>query len=136
MRKTHFFGIGLVLLGLVSWGIYKLYEPHRNVEGENAVATLSAINLYNEFQKNENSANKKWVGKVVEIRGTIYSVSEMENYVSINLRATADGGINCSLQKKDLSPGEKFNHGDIVTIKGKCTGFLMDVDLVDCVIKK
>lgn len=136
MRKIHFFGIGLVLLGLVGWGIYKLYEPHRNVEAENAVATLTAINLYNEFLNNENSANKKWVGKVVEIRGTIYSISEMENYVSINLQATADGGINCSLQKKDLSPDEKFNHGDIITIKGKCTGFLIDVDLVDCVIKK
>ena len=26
--------------------------------------------------------------------------------------------------------------GDSVTIKGKCTGYLMDVNLVDCVIKK
>ena len=60
----------------------------------------------------------------------------MGNYVSLNLKGSADGGVNCSILKKDLDPGDKFNTGDSVTIKGKCTGFLMDVNLVDCVIKK
>jgi hypothetical protein len=136
MRKIHFFGIGLLLLGLAGWGIYSVYKPHRNVAADRAVAGLSAANLYNEFLKSENGAVKKWVGQVVEITGIISSVSENGNYVSINLRATDDGGINCSGLKKDLNPDEKFQKGDAVTIKGKCAGFLMDVNLVDCVIKK
>src|SRR5450755_4111229 len=121
---------------MAGWGIYKVFKPHTNVEGEQAVATLSAPNLYNEFQQAENMANKKWVGKIIEVSGSISSVSESGNYVSINLQASANGGVNCSILKKDLNPDDKFNKGDSITIKGKCTGFLMDVNLVDCVVKK
>jgi tRNA_anti-like len=109
---------------------------HHNTAGENAVASLSAINLYNEFLTSENTADKKWVGKVIEVNGSISSVSESGNYLSIILRASTDGGVNCSILKKDLDPGDKFNSGDSITIKGKCTGFLMDVNMVDCVVKK
>jgi hypothetical protein len=136
MRKRYFFVIGILLLFIAAWGIYKVTLPHRNAAGEQAEATLSAENLYNEFQISENVANKKWVGKVVEVSGSISSVIESGNYISIDLRASSNGGVNCSLLKKDLDPGDKFKPGDSITIKGKCTGFLMDVNLVDCVIKK
>ncbi len=92
--------------------------------------------LYSEFQKAENLANQKWVGKVIEVTGRIASVADAGNYVSVNLRATAEGGINCSIMKKDLNPGDKLLIGDSIDIKGKCTGFLMDVNLVDCIVKK
>jgi len=136
MRKKYFFGIGIVLICLAGWGIYKVYKPHGNVESEQAVATLTATSLYNEFLKGESIANQKWVGKVIEITGIISSVSEAGNYISINLGATSEGGVNCSMLKKDLPEGTQFKKGDSVTVKGKCTGFLMDVNLVDCIIKK
>ena len=125
-----------LLFCLIAWGIYTTFRPHRNVSGEEAVATFSAPDLYHDFVQDEALANKKWVGKVIEVSGIISSVNESANYISLNLRAVTDGGINCSVLKKDLGPGDKFKTGDSVTIKGKCTGFLMDVNLVDCVIKK
>ena len=76
------------------------------------------------------------MGKVIEVAGIISSVNESGNYVSLNLKAVSEGGINCSLLKKDLDAEDKFKTGDSVVIKGKCTGFLMDVNLVDCVVKK
>jgi hypothetical protein len=136
MRKKFFFGIGFLLLCLAGWGIYSVLKPHSNVEGEQAVATLTAASLYSDFQHDENLANKKWVGKVIEVSGAISSVNEAGKYISVNLAGSADGAVNCSILKKDLSPNEKFNKGDSITIKGKCTGFLMDVNLVDCVVKK
>jgi hypothetical protein len=136
MRKSYFFGIGIILLLLAGWGIYKVTLPHHNASGEQAVAVLSAMNLYNDFLNSENTANKKWMGKVIEVSGSISSVNESGNYISVNLKGSSDGGVNCSILKKDLDPGEKFNAGDSITIKGKCTGFLMDVNLVDCVVKK
>jgi tRNA_anti-like len=136
MRKKYFFGIGILLICLAGWGIYKLYKPHRNVEGEDAVAIMTATSLYNEFLKNESQANQKWIGKVLEVKGTISSVTEAGNYVSLNLAATPDGGVNCSMLKKDLPADNKLNKGDSISVKGKCTGFLMDVNLVDCIIKK
>lgn len=136
MQKRYFFGIGIFLLFLAAWGIYKVTLPHRNASGEQSVATLSAKNLYSEFLNSEEAANKKWVGKVIDVSGIISTVNESGNYISINLRATDNGGVNCSILKKDLATGDKFKEGDSVTIKGKCTGFLMDVNLVDCVVNK
>jgi hypothetical protein len=136
MRKIYFFGIGILLVCLAGWGIYAIYKPHHNVEGEQAVAALSAVTLYNEFLKDEGKANQKWTGKVIEITGTISSVAETGNYVSINLAATPEGGVNCSILKNDYRPDKPFSKGDSITVKGKCTGFLMDVNLVDCVVKK
>ncbi|HEX3767281.1 MAG TPA: hypothetical protein VFE04_03425 [Puia sp.] len=136
MRKIYFFGTGILLICLAAWGLYNLYKPHRNVEGEEAVATLTATSLYNEFVRNESEANQKWIGKVLEVNGIISSVTGSGNYVSLNLAAAAEGGVNCSVLKKDLPADHKFNKGDSISIKGKCTGFLMDVNMVDCIIKK
>ncbi len=136
MLKKYFFGIVILLVCLAGFGIYKVMKPHHNVENENSEASLPAKVLYSEFQSNEDLAVKKWTGKVIEIKGKISSVSENENYVSIILGVTAEGGVNCSVLKKDLHPGDHFRIGEEITIKGKCTGFLMDVNLVDCVVKK
>jgi tRNA_anti-like len=136
MRKKYLFGILILVLVLSGLGIYHAFKPHSNVSGEDAVANLSAPDLYQDFQHDENAANKKWVGKVIEVSGIISSVNESADYVSVNLKAVADGGVNCSIAIKDLDPEEKFKKGDSLTIKGKCTGFLMDVNLVDCVLRK
>jgi hypothetical protein len=136
MRKKIFFGIGIILCCLIAWKVYTTFKPHRNVSGDKAEATLSAAGLYHEFQQDESLANKKWVGKVIEVSGIISSVNESDHYISLNLKGNTDGGINCSVSKKDLEAGDQFRSGDSVTVKGKCTGFLIDVDLVDCVIKK
>ena len=45
------------------------------------------------------------------------------------------GGINCQLFA-GVKPDPEPKSGDIVTVKGRCTGFLMDVNLVDCVVRK
>jgi hypothetical protein len=136
MRKRYFFGISTVLLFLAAWSIYKVTMPHHNASGEQAVASLSATTLYYEFLNSENNANKKWLGKIIEVSGHISSINESGGYISINLMGSSEGGVNCSFMKKDLDSGEKYNKGDSITIKGKCTGFLMDVNLVDCVVKK
>ncbi len=136
MRKIIFFGTGLLLLCLAGWGIYKIKKTHRNVADEQAVASLPASELYHYFIVSEDSANQKWAGKVLEISGTISSVSETGNYFSISLKAGQDGGINCNVLKKDLGSAALPASGKVITIKGKCTGFLMDVNMVDCVIVK
>ena len=136
MRKIYFFGIGILLICLAAWGIHVVYKPHQNVENQQTSATLSASSLYSEFLNSEAKANQKWVGKVIEISGRISSVNEAGSYVSINLAAAKEGGVDCSVLKKDLPAGSALNQGDSITVKGKCTGFLMDVNLVDCIVKK
>ena len=136
MLKIIIFGVAIVLLCLAALGIYKITKPHRSVAGVEAAASIPAEKLYMEFAQAENQATAKWVGKVIEVNGIISAVSEAENYISITLAASPQGGINCSFSRKELGAADKFKKGDRITIKGKCTGFLMDVNMVDCVTLK
>jgi hypothetical protein len=136
MQKKVFFATGIIMLMIAAMGIYKVTKPHQNVSGQQAVATLTASSLYEDFAKTEKMANKKWVGKVLEISGTISAIEETVSYYAVSLRATPEGGVNCSIMKKDLDRDIKLNKGDSITIKGKCTGLLMDVNMVDCIIIK
>jgi hypothetical protein len=136
MRKKIFFGIGIVLLCLIAWGIHLITRVHGNVANETAVASLSAISLYEQFAKSEVQAGKNWTGKVIEITGAISSLQLTGNYMSVTLKGTAEGGINCNILKKDLDPERKLTPGNTITIKGKCSGFLIDVNMVDCVVVK
>ena len=136
MLKIIIFGTAIILLCLAGLGIYKITKPHRSVAGAETAATITAEKLYMEFAHAEDKANVKWVGKVIEVNGVIYEVGEAENYISISLAASGQGGINCSFSRKELDAADKFKKGDTITIKGKCTGFLMDVNMVDCITLK
>jgi len=136
MQKRILFGIVILVLIAITFGICHVLKPHQNSAGESTAASFSASELYREFQNDENLANKKWVGKVIEVSGTVSSTNESNGYISIILKTAGDGGINCSIAKADLGSDEKLKNGDSLIVKGKCTGYLTDVNLVDCVINK
>jgi tRNA_anti-like len=133
-KKNIFFGIGLLLFITAAWGIYIVYKPHHNVSSARSDATLDAESLYKDFQRDEPGADKKWIGKVIIVHGKISAVSESGQYVSVLLQTSVDGGINCSLLKTDVKNENKLVAGDSISIKGKCTGYLIDVNLVDCIV--
>ena len=78
------------------------------------------------------------MGKVLSVSGRLTEIQHSGKSEIWILSAGANasgGGINCQLfagTKVDNEP----RPGDAVTIKGRCTGFLMDVNLADCVPEK
>ena len=134
MRKIYFFGIGILLICLAGWALHVIYKPHLNSAEDPVFDRLDATALFSAFQESETRATKKWVGRVIEISGTISMVEGAGKYLSITLAGNGAGGVNCSLLRQDLPAGRKFNIGERIIIKGRCTGFLMDVNLVDCII--
>jgi tRNA_anti-like len=135
MRKYLVFTGSILLAGLVIWGIYFYKMPHKSVAGEKPEVKIEAGELYRQYQKDENGSNKKYLNKVIEIKGTVRDVQK--NDTSMNVLVgdpNAAGGVSCSFI---FEPGKNLNipqTGAVSIIKGKCTGFLMDVILVDCVI--
>ncbi len=135
MRRKYFIFAG-VLLCLIGLGLgYYLYNKPRDSAA--AVQTdrhVKAKELYLAFVKEEQAANAFYVNKVLDISGTVASVQQENGSTAILLTAGEDaaGGVNCS-----LAPGEEKHlpkAGDVVHIKGRCTGFIMDVSVVDAVV--
>lgn len=135
-RKWLIIIASFLLLVLTAGGyLYYLYQkPRANVATIKASYSLTPQNLYDEFVSNEAAATLKYVNKIIEVRGKVIEVQKMDSTAMI-LLGTEDntGGINCSFQNaSDDLPGK----GQIITVKGRCTGYLMDVNLVDAIVVK
>lgn len=132
MQRKWIVLTGILLLALSGTIAYQKYQkPRVGVEDKKPDYTLSAIALYKDFSNDENAANAKYINKVIEVSGELADIKNDDNRTTIYLKATEAGGINCSLKSK-LETLVPINSK--VKIKGRCTGFLMDVNLVDGVL--
>ena len=137
-KKRSILWIGLLLLVLAGsgWGWYLYHKPHQSAAGESAAVTIEADSLYHQYQTDEHAADLRYMGKVIAVTGHLTEIQHSGNSVIWILSTQpGGGGINCQLfagTKVDPEP----KPGDLISIKGRCTGFLMDVNLADCVPDK
>ncbi|MDO6430702.1 hypothetical protein Q4E93_08890 [Flavitalea sp. BT771] len=138
-RKFFWWGILLLLLLAAGWGYYQYQRPHQSAAGETANVTIGADSLYGQYARDEKSCDAKYLGKVVEVSGRLSEVQQsgQSEVWILSTGAAGTGGVNCQLFPGEKVPEPHPKPGDQVTVKGRCTGFLMDVNLSDCtVIKK
>jgi len=128
-------GIVLLILFAGTLIFFKINQSHANVSASKTDIQISAEKLYADFNNDENKANEIYLDKVIEVSGKITAVSQLESRYMILLDQTSTGGINC-LMMEDSSEIVQLKPNSVITIKGKCTGFLMDVNLVDCILIK
>lgn len=137
-RKFFWWGILLLILVLAGWGYYQFQRPHESVAGESSSATLSADALYTEYANDEKGCDGKYLGKVLQVSGKLSEIQhngQSEIWI-ISTGGSNAGGINCQMFAGEKIPEPHPGVGDNVTVKGRCTGFLMDVNLSDCILVK
>ncbi len=133
MRKKIVFFIAIVLLCFAGWGFYLFNKPHEGVGGAEADITIQATDLYQQYSTDEAKANAKYINKIIAVTGTVSEVNKENNTCTILLKKeNEEGGVSCNLFTHTNTNAKK---GETLTIKGRCTGFLMDVALADCVIE-
>lgn len=134
MRKRVIFFIGIVLLCTAAWGLFLFNKPHRDVGNVKSDITMPADELYQQYNKNEAAANTRFLNKIITVTGIVDEVSETKNSSVILLKSKDEpGGVSCNLFAHTKVAVQR---GKTLTIKGRCTGFLMDVALTDCVMKE
>ena|SRR5687767_5613653 len=137
MKTKHYVLVFFALLSLVAIGAFWQYnKPSRNLTEEKADLSISTTELYRQFSENEDQANQQYLDKIVQVRGVLQTINRGENG-SLNLILDAGsemGGVICEIPNSNVPEGLSLQAGKELTIKGQCTGFLMDVVLVKCVI--
>ena len=138
MRKKYLLllAVSVVVLSGVAAALYLYNKPHRNVGGLSPALRISATDLYSAFRKNEPAANHRFGDKVIEVTGTLIAAEITDSTAALQLD-TGDpaGTVSCGFI---LDKGQKAglpSKGSVVAIKGRCIGFLQDVNLVDCVFE-
>ncbi|MBB6610799.1 hypothetical protein H7F15_07095 [Pontibacter sp. Tf4] len=129
-----FIAVGLIaIVGLVLYN-----KPHRNTATAKSDFAVEAPALLQEFTSDEAAANQKYLDKVVAVKGKVNAIApDEEGNINLTLDANdAMAGVICTIPKADAETAAGIKAGDEVTVKGVCTGVLMDVVLIRCVVEK
>ena len=136
MKKLFLFALVIAIAG-GGIGYYLWNKPPEGVAKKKPDFILTPAKLLTDFQNNEEAANAKYLGKVVQLNGTILEIVPGENMEMQVILETGDlmARVSC-VMKEDYNTflERKLKRGDTVTIKGFCTGVIMDVVVDRCVI--
>ncbi|MGH2667048.1 OB-fold protein [Flavobacterium sp.] len=125
-NKLIIFIIAVVVLGFLGYSY--LYKEHRNFADENAIPVNSVYGLMGEFKQQESNANKKYLDKVIQIKGKVTQIDTSQNTITI------DEKLFSSFQKNDF---KDIKVNEVVTLKGRFIGYdelLEECKLDNCVI--
>jgi len=126
--------IVIILGSAFAYGYYLFNKPHQGIGGKEAAYTLESKQLFTEYDQNESSANKKYLGKIVCVYGKVMDrATDAKGTLSLILEGGDMAGVGCQFDKSAIKDIEGVKKGQVIKVKGVCTGMLMDVVLVDCV---
>lgn len=125
----------VAVAGYFAWQAYN--KPVATLHDVKPELEISAEKLFADFTGDEDSANQKYLGKVILISGSVLDVNlNSGEYSTVYLDANdVMGSVSCQLEKGEEAKAGKLNTGNTVSLKGKCTGFAMDVVLTQCIIE-
>ena len=112
-------------------------KTQKAVTSQDPVATLTAKELFKAYEDNEVSADAKYKDKIVQVSGVIEDIGKDLTdsiYVILRVDPHGIGGIQCFFSDSDAGRVANFRKGQHLTVKGKCSGKMMNVLIRGCVI--
>jgi hypothetical protein len=129
-------GVGTVL--------YIFNMPHRNVQAASADFELGAGQLVNEYLRDAQAANNKYLqengeSKIIAVTGIVASIDEdMNQQKVVLLKETGEkAGVSCTFMLATNANAKNLKKGSEVTIKGVIrsgAGYDEDLELYEDVI--
>lgn len=98
-------------------------ETFSSIENVKADYTLTASDMLKEFLANDTASNKKYTEKVLEVSGTVAAVEMTADSTStIRFEDSTGSYAIFSMEKSQIDRVKNIKTGEIVSIKGVCSG--------------
>lgn len=132
--KIALFFVSFIALSAILAALYMYNLKATDMSKAKPDFVISASDLQKEFEIDETAASKKYINKILEITGKIGSVKPSGNKVlSISLVTGNElSSVICTFPA--ISDTSKLIMGNDITLRGQCSGFLMDVLLNNCAV--
>ncbi len=121
--------VWLVLGPLLAFGSYKMgeryimNETHTATENVKAEFTVNAPDLIKEFLANDTVTNKKYFDKTMVVNGNTSAINVLADSTStIKFEDSTGSYIIFSLDKEYYKESKNIKAGDIISLKGSCSG--------------
>ena len=130
-KKLLLLALILVLIAAVA-AFYQFNKTHPDLHAEKAKYNLTAQELALSFTENEETSTKKYSDAIIGIEGEVSSIENQgDTLFTVYLLGEGLSSVACEMNSKAEADGIK--EGEVVKIKGICSGYLLDVILVQCV---
>jgi hypothetical protein len=131
--------IVLLIFGSVLWALFVNNSPMSSTITNSNAIVITATQLYEEYNANEEAANAKYKGKIIKINGIVneIGIDRVDTPYVILTGSGQNGlfGVQCMFSSKDELKAAQLFEGQSLTIEGICQGFGLDVILKNCKIK-
>ena len=123
--------IGAAIAYFAIWNV-----PKVSAKTQSADMTVTAEQLFSDYQQDQGAGDKLYIGKVLEVSGTITEISSDEQGAPVVLFGTDDafGGVLCTFELGEKDKISALQPGQKARVKGICTGMLMEVVLNRCTL--
>ncbi len=135
-KKYSFYAIAIFILIGAIFSYKEFIRKPASVAVMHTDVSVDAASLLQAFNNNETLANAKYLGKTIEVKGTISQIDNQADTL-INIFLGNDSLLNkvsCIIKAQAWEKYRNIKPGSIHTVKGICTGFLIDVELNRCII--
>lgn len=119
----------LVIISAVAFYIYKEFNrTHKDTAKLKADYSMNATVLIKEFETNEQASNKKYWDKVIRVEGKIKEVVKDDKgfYTLVLGDTTSLSSVRCSIDSVHSNEAVAAKKGNVVAIKGICSGYNAD----------
>lgn len=132
--------ISLIVLLIAAFSAMYIYtrvynKPHIDVYEADADYNVSALELIEEFEMDEQQANRRYLDKIVQVNGIIRNIETVNGLSVITLGYDgALAGVICNMDPVENKDVLGLKVGQPLEAKGVCTGYLLDVIIMRAVI--
>lgn len=133
MKKTIFFTAAILMVLVSIYGYLTYNKEHGDALKLSPDFKLTAVDLFDQYAEDEDSANERFLGKLLEVEGSVSDIENDETSLKIYL-FTGDrtSSIQCEFEQ-NLNVAN-LEVGRILTVRGFCSGKLLDIVLNRCVL--
>jgi hypothetical protein len=132
--KIALFIVTFIALSAILAALYFYNLKHTDMAKAKPDFVITASLLQKAFEVDETAASTRYINKILEVTGKIASVKPAANNVlSVSLVTESDlSSVICTFSA--IADPSKFSVGTEITLRGECSGFLMDVLLNNCAV--
>lgn len=135
MKKYLLYFVLLLLLGVGGMYYYTQRDSRNDIVNRKPSEEISAVALLQAFEQDEKVAEDRFLGKTIEVSGQVQSIDTNTEKTTITLD-TGDpiSAIVCEMNNNLKTDFSQIMEGQDLALKGECSGKLMDIILVNCVM--
>jgi len=125
--------VGLIAAYFVWNNFLKTAPPMKRLDADYQV---EATQLYSAYDANEETADLKYLNKVIEVTGVVQNIETPENSLPVvSLKTNGFGVVKCTMEAPLNDNELKLIRLDTpITFRAECIGSLLDVMLIRAII--